>query len=332
MNTPVLAAEALTIGYKTRRQQTTVAADINVTLHAGELACLIGPNGAGKSTLLRTVAGMQKPLSGSVSLAGDNIAQLSAIERARRLSIVLTERPDAGLMTGYALVALGRHPHTGWSGQLSAQDERAVREAVTAVGADNIANKPIGEMSDGQRQKIMIARALAQQPALLLLDEPTAYLDLPRRVEIMRLLRDIARDRKRAVLLSTHDLDLALRTADRIWLLADGELVAGTPEDLVLNGAFAQAFRSMGATFDANSGAFTMELPTSAEICVNGSGLAYTWTVRALERAGYAITTDAKTTITITDDHWLLADTNAASRYNTIEDLLAALTQTHHTR
>ena len=178
---------------------------------------------------MRTLAGLQKPLAGEVFLEDRDLHGLTESERARLLGLVLTERVDVGNLSAYALVALGRYPYTGWDGSLSPADEEVVRWAIDAVGARDLAARSVGELSDGERQKVMIARALAQEPAVLLLDEPTAFLDLPRRVEIVQLLRRLVGDSDRAVLLSTHDLDLALRCADRLWLLPlDGPCNWGT--------------------------------------------------------------------------------------------------------
>ena len=286
----LLEIHDLSIGYApTRRPVVAVSQHIHATVDAGELVCLIGPNGAGKSTLMRTLAGMQPPLHGRVTLLGDDIHHLPARDLAQRLSVVLTERADVGLLSAYALVALGRHPYTDWSGRLTAHDEAVIRWALEATGAAALAERYVSELSDGERQKVMIARALAQEPALMILDEPTAFLDLPRRVEIMRLLRDLTHQTGRAVLLSSHDLDLALRMADRIWLLpAGGALQVGAPEDLVLNGAFAEAFRSEGVEFDPHTGAFKVNTTSSGRVVVVGEGVAALWTRRALERAGFA--------------------------------------------
>lgn len=296
-----LVTDRLAIGYRARRAARRILDNISVSLHAGELVCLIGPNGAGKSTLLRTLAGMQPPLAGTITLLGADLRALTPAERARRLSIVLTERIDAGLLTAHALVALGRHPYTGWLGALRPQDEAAVTRALAAVGALELAARRVGELSDGERQKVLIARALAQEPALLLLDEPTAFLDLPRRAETLTMLRRLARESGRAVLLSTHDLDLALRMADRIWLLPrGGPLHVGAPEDLVLSGAFEAAFRGEGVAFDAYSGSFRGSAPAAGLVALRGTGLPALWTQRALERAGYCVASDAPLRVTIT--------------------------------
>lgn len=281
-----LSTESLVIGYGGR----ALTPPLDLELHAGELACLVGPNGAGKSTLVRTLAGMQRPLSGRVRLGNDDVHRLPALELAKRLAIVLTERVEAGNLSAYALAALGRHPYTDWRGTLTARDEAVVRRALTQVGAAPLAARPVNELSDGERQRVMIARALAQEPQVLLLDEPTAFLDLPRRVDVLHLLAALARERRCAVLLSTHDLDLALRVADRLWLLtAAGAFVAGLPEELALSGALAEAFRSEGVEFDSAAGAFKVRRHPCGPIALFGDGLAAQWTARALERLGYEV-------------------------------------------
>ncbi len=318
----------LAVGYGGRPPR-VVADGISVTLRAGELVCLIGPNGAGKSTLIRTLAGMQPPLRGTVALMGDDVRALSARELARRLSVVLTERVNPGLLNAYTLVSIGRHPHTDWAGRLTAHDEAAVRHALDAVGASALADRQVIELSDGERQKIMIARALAQEPALLILDEPTAYLDLPRRVEIMQLLRRLAHDEARTVLLSTHDLDLALRTADRIWLMSsDGTLRSGAPEDLVLSGAFEAAFRSEGVRFDPQTGAFRVSGDLHGRVSVVGDGLPALWTRRALERAGFAVASNGDASLArveVAAGRWRLSHNAEATMFNSIYDLIDAV-------
>ncbi|MBI1294069.1 ATP-binding cassette domain-containing protein [bacterium] len=295
----VLQTENLAIGYRhTGRADLVISRNLDLRLRRGELVCLLGPNGAGKSTLMRTLAGLQPALAGTILLDGDPPADLTAREMARRLSIVLTERVDVGNLSAQELVALGRHPYTDWWGNLTVHDEEVVRWAVRVVGAGALAERPIQELSDGERQKVMIARALAQEPLLILLDEPTAFLDLPRRVEVMGLLRNLARHTGRAILLSTHDLDLALRSADRLWLMAaDGGMVTGAPEDLVLSGAFERAFASEGVTFDPYTGSFHIVRDTSGVVLLQADGMQALWATRALEREGYCVVrqTDDKT-------------------------------------
>ena len=325
----ILQACDLGIGYAPRRgPRLEVARHIDAHLLAGELVCLLGPNGAGKSTLMRTLAGLQKPLAGAVCLKGRDLHDLTESERARRLGLVLTERVEVGNLSAYALVALGRYPYTGWAGRLSPTDEAVVRWAMDAVGAANLASRSVGELSDGERQKVMIARALAQEPAVLLLDEPTAFLDLPRRVEILQLLRRLASDRNRAVLLATHDLDLALRCADRLWLLPpDGPLQTGAPEDLVLSGAFQRTFADV--EFDPVLGSFHLMREPDGEVGLVGDGLHARWTARALERAGFRVATDAPTCVELIHDdngtawqlHTATGDRVCATLYEVVQCL-----------
>ena len=301
MNT-LLAAHDLTIGFTQPRQPAVVVTEaMEVSLRAGELVCLLGPNGAGKSTLMRTLAGMQPPLAGRVLLDGIDITAYAPQDLARQVSIVLTERIDSGNLTVYDLVALGRHPYTDWTGRLTAADHEAVRRAIQSVDAVALADRHVARLSDGERQKVLIARALAQEPRLMLLDEPTAFLDLPHRVEIMGMLRGLAHRANRAILLSTHDLDLALRSADLIWLLPKGgALQTGAPEDLVLNGALAAAFSTSGIEFDALSGSFRIHRQPAGVVGLVGDGLPAVWTGRALERAGYGIDAQAGHAIAVT--------------------------------
>ncbi len=295
MNRPVLHATDLTVGYRRGNRVTPILADFDQRLYAGEVVCLIGPNGAGKSTLLRTLAGMQFPLSGQVILAGEDVHLMPAQKRARSLAIVLSRRVEVGTLTAREVVALGRQPYTGWWGRLSSRDWDLVDEALSAVGASDLANRDVSTLSDGEWQKIMIARALAQEPHVMILDEPTAFLDVHHRAEIMALLRSLAHDRGRAVLLSTHDLDLALHTADRLWAITpDKTVYTGAPEDLVLDGVLERTFPSRHVIFDVTSGTFRVPLRVQGDIRLVGQGVRMYWTRRALERSGWRIVQDSE--------------------------------------
>lgn len=323
----LLTTQALNTGYrKSRSEVIPVSAGLDLSLQRGELVCLIGPNGAGKTTLLRTLSGMLPPLSGTVTLGADALADLKQRELARRISVVLTEPVDVALLTAYELVALGRHPYTDWTGQLSDDDHAQVRDALAAVDAAEFAARPVKELSDGERQKIMIARALAQGTPLVILDEPTAYLDLPRRVEMLGLLRRLAHETQRGILLSTHDLDLALKTADRVWLMAsDGTLRRGAPEDLVLDGSFEAVFHSEGVIFDPETGSFVLQREGDRGVSLAGNGLRATWTRRAIERAGWQIVPVSDVQITVYDEAWQLVTATGTQRLNSIHALVAAL-------
>ncbi len=326
----VLQIENLMIGYPQGRDKKIVAQDINVDLHSGELVCLLGPNGAGKSTLMRTISGSQQPLAGQVFLEDQLIHSLTARQLSKKLSLVLTERVHAGMLTAYEVVALGRYPHTNWAGKLTSKDHEIIQWSIDMTGANELAGRTLGELSDGERQKIMVARALAQEPEIMILDEVTAFLDLPRRVEIMQLLRKLAHETEKAILLSTHDMDLALRSADRIWLLPKGgQLHVGAPEDLVLNGTFEKAFTSEGVSFNRFSGSFQMQKSSEQPVQLIGEGEEAAWTRRALEREGFAIQASAPLKIEVLAENdqlkWMAYDKNQSQEYESIYQLMTGI-------
>lgn len=327
----LLETRELSVGYlHPKKMPRTVVKGISSVLRSGDFVCLLGPNGAGKSTLIRTLCGMQPPLAGTVRLGGAPLETFSARMLAQRMSLVLTQRIAVGMMQVATLVALGRHPYTDWAGRLRREDEEAVWRAIVAVGIEALANRPVCELSDGERQKALIARALAQEPEIMILDEATAYLDLPRRVELMHLLGRLAHAGNRAILLSTHDLDLALRCADHLWLLpAGGPLLSGIPEDLVLCDAFGKTFAGAEVRFDKGSGAFTLATAPCGTVAVRGGGVPGMWTYRALERAGYRVVMDgrAKVCVEVLEESgavaWRIAED--PRRYRSLEDLLGEL-------
>ena len=214
----MITLKNLVVGYPDGRHTRQLNHAANEEARDGMLTCLIGANGAGKSTLLRTIAGFQLPLEGTVLLSGDDVRALSPRQRAERMAVVLTDRPDVMCTTVWEMVATGRAPFTGFWGRLSGKDCDIVTRSLRLVGIEWMADRTVASLSDGERQKVMIAKALAQQTPVILLDEPTAFLDYPSRVEVMQLLLNIAHEEHKTVLLSTHDLDLALHTADRLWL------------------------------------------------------------------------------------------------------------------
>lgn len=312
-----LRTEGLTVGYTHGRRTVEVLRDLDLTIAPGELVCLVGPNGSGKSTLLRTIAGMQPALAGTAFLRGDDVTALTAAERARRLAVVLTDPVDVGAMTATELVALGRYPHTDWTGRLAESDLSAIAWALRSTGATALADRPVAELSDGERQRVLLSRALAQQPALLALDEAVAFVDVPRRVELVQILRNLARECGLAILLTTHDLDLAIRHADTLWLLEPGDgptmLHAGGPEDLVLAGAVGQAFASDEVTFDLRRGVFVPTPAQLARVSVVGDGLRAEWTRRAMTREGLSVVDNAELTVEVGDAVWTV--TTPASQH-----------------
>ena len=330
LHTEHLTATKLSIGYSHRGQETCVAEALELALNAGEFICLLGPNGAGKSTLIRTLAGMQAPLCGSLKLQVQTIHSISPRERARMISVVLTEALPVGMMDAYSLVALGRHPYSGWLGGLDQTDKERIAWAFKAVGAEGLEGRQIAELSDGERQKVSIARALAQEAQVMLLDEPTAFLDLPRRVELMSILRNLAHREQMGLLLSTHDLDLALRFADRLWMITtDGQLIQGYPEELAMSGEFARIFANENLDWDAERGSFRAHPNPCLKAEIQGDGIHALWTRRALERLGFGIAKpDEKSALSIqvvdTDDRteWAVARNGNQAKHTSISQLI----------
>lgn len=287
----ILDAKGLKIGYPAKRGSGVVVAEqLQFQLRRGELVALIGPNGSGKSTLIRTLARMQSPMAGVIRLEGEEISLLTVREVAKRVSTVLTDRITIGNLTVYGLIAFGRSPYTGMLGRLGEYDHQIVRWAVEAVGLERFEDRDISKLSDGERQKVMIARALAQDTPLILLDEPTAHLDLPNRVEIVRLLRKLAHETGKAILMSTHELDLALKASDQVWLMnMESGMQTGVPEDLVLNGTFGKVFHRDGFDFDRETGSFRIHRSGDKAITLSGEKVPKYWTGRALEREGFEV-------------------------------------------
>ena len=250
----MIGIKDLSIGYRQRGGNRLVASGINAEIEGGRFTCLIGANGAGKSTLLKTLAGFLPKLGGSIYIEGKEISDFTAKDMARTVGVVLTARPEAMNMTVEETVALGRTPYTGFWGTLSANDRRIVGEAMEQVGISHLARRVISTLSDGERQKMMIAKALAQQTPVIFLDEPTAYLDYPSKVEAMLLLARLSHDTGKTIFMSTHDLELALQTADTLWLMAgDGKISIGSPRELAENGALAAFVERSGITFDKST-------------------------------------------------------------------------------
>ena len=256
---PVIETRSLSIGYTGRGSRHTVHSGLDLQLYPGELTCLLGRNGAGKSTLLKTLCGLLAPLDGEVRIDGRSLRDYSPEQLSARVGVVLTERTQAGGISVYDLVSLGRYPHTGFFGTLREKDHAAVRAALEAVGIAHKAENHVAELSDGERQKAFIAKALAQECPIILLDEPTAFLDVTSRLETMLSLRSLAHDQGKAVLLSTHDLDTALQTADRLWLLpaispeagtSAKKLICGAPDELVADGSLERFFGNDTLRFD----------------------------------------------------------------------------------
>lgn len=257
---PSIELKGLTTGYRGRNGETVIERNLSACLSRGEFTCLLGPNGAGKTTLLRTLSGFLPPLEGSIVINGREMQEWTETELSRQLSVVLTERPSVTSMTVEQLVGIGRSPYTGFWGRLTDHDRKVVEEAMRLTGITSMKDRNVDTLSDGERQKVMIAKSLAQETPVIFLDEPTAFLDFPSKVEMMRLLRKLAKEEGKTVFQSTHDLNMALRLADRLWLV-DKELGmrTGTPGELAESGDLERYFLRDGIFFDHEAMTFRIK-------------------------------------------------------------------------
>jgi iron complex transport system ATP-binding protein len=324
----LLHTDNLSIGYLQKKGGNILLhKEIQMTLSRGEVNCLLGPNGSGKSTLIRTLCGLQKPLAGHVFVENERVDQMSANSLARRVSVVLTGQVESANMTVFSMAAYGRSPYTGFFGAMSSHDQQVVVQALKDVGIENMSDRKFDTLSDGERQKVMIAKSLAQQTSLIVLDEPTAFLDFPGKVEIMQLLRKAAWQHQKAVLLSTHDIDLAIQFADRMWLMGrDRPIESGAPEDLALNGTIAAFFDKNNIKFETASGKFVFETKTIGKVAVSGTGDKRDWLVRALRRKGFVVSSinddDSLWLIKTGDEGFVLERLDKSLKLKSIEDVL----------
>lgn len=277
----------LSIGYPDKHNTKRVAEHLNASIHSGELTCLLGTNGVGKSTLLRTLSAFQPPLGGTIDLLDRPLSTYDDRQLATVIGVVLTEKSDIRNMTVEELVGLGRSPYTGFWGTLKESDRRIVHEAIARVRIESLTQRMVHTLSDGERQKVMIAKALAQETPIIFLDEPTAFLDFPSKVEVMQLLHNLTHTLQKTVFMSTHDLELALQIADKIWLMDRTNGIAiGTPEDLSLEGKLSSFFSRKGITYDTETGFFRIDTDYRREIHLHGHGSRYAMVRKALQRNG----------------------------------------------
>ena len=277
----------LSIGYPGKGEVKVVAGHINAGINSGELTCLLGANGIGKSTLLRTLSAFQPKLSGEIFIQGKEIEQYKDKELSMAISVVLTEKCEVRNMTVTELVGLGRTPYTGFWGTLDEDDKRIVERSISLVKIEKLADRMVHTLSDGERQKVMIAKALAQETPIIFLDEPTAFLDFPSKVEMMQLLHRLSRQTNKTIFLSTHDLELALQIADKIWLMDKmNGVIIGTPEDLSLNGSLSAFFAHKGIIFDIETGLFRVDNEYITKLRLIGEGQGYAMVRKALQRNG----------------------------------------------
>jgi iron complex transport system ATP-binding protein len=286
---------SMDIGYPSkRREPLTVFEGINASASMGEIVALLGINGIGKSTLLKTLARLIKPLHGSILMAGEPIERIQRNRFAQLIGFVSTEAIMVHYMKVIDVVRLGRFPHTNWIGRMTVEDHEMVERAVDWMEIGHLSNKGLTEISDGERQRVMIARTLAQDTDIIILDEPTAFLDLGTKYEIIRLLNRLSKEFRKCILYSTHELQLSLEEADRVWFMHDGGLHQGAPEDLILDGLFDKVLDRDYMEFDMASGQIRFKKENILTVSINGNGPAIFWTQKALQRIGCRVEENSK--------------------------------------
>ena len=320
MTTPtstLLSTRKLSVGYGNH----ILLEELDLTMEGGKLICFMGPNGSGKSTLIRTLAGLHEPIKGQ-------IMRMPGRDLHLQLAVVLTDRIASMNISVQELIAFGRYPYLNWNVNLNEEDRAIIGRSIELVHLNHLIHKRLHELSDGQLQMVMIARALAQDTPLILMDEPTAHLDLNNRLEMMNVLHNLTRSMNKAILVATHELDLALQTADEIWLAGNSrKIIRGIPEDLVLKGVFDDIFQFKG--FDLKTGKVHHEINQQATIQLRGNSHEFLWTKNALERSGFSVTDkNASHLVAVVNENsnntWVLDDD---LQFTSIGDLLIHLNQ-----
>jgi len=330
----LLETKSLSIGYAQQNAPNKLLQrDISLSIQPGEIISLMGQNGVGKTTFVKTISGLIPELGGEVFYQNDNLKTLDSNTLAKRLSIVLTEKPYAQNLSVVELIAIGRHPYSGWMGTLSKKDQEIIDWAINETHINYLANYKLYELSDGQLQKVMIARALAQETDLIILDEPAAHLDLYNKIEVMMLLRDIARKGK-GILISTHDMQISTQLSDKLWLFNFNEQVReGTPEDLILDGTLERTLYLHGYGYDMIYGTVNQPIESPAlEVNLMGEEVVVYWTKQALKRNGIVVNSDAKIIIKCQKGHWSVIQENHAIDFNSINNLLISLRNFHQNK
>ena len=325
----LLETRSLSIGYTQKATSPKVLQkDVNLSINPGEIISLMGQNGVGKTTFVKTISGLIPRLSGEVYYHHDPLEHLNANEVARRLSIVLTEKPYSHNISVLELIAIGRHPYSNWMGVLSDKDKKAIDWAINETHINYLADKKLYELSDGQLQKVMIARALAQETDLIILDEPAAHLDLYNKIEVMTLLRSIAQKGK-GILISTHDMQISTQLSDRLWLFNFNEPVQqGTPEDLILDGTLEKTLYLQDYGYDMIHGSINIGTPENGtSVKLEGPEAVLFWTSQALRRNGIKVSESAETIVSCSKKEWIIRTPESSKHCTTIGELLAYFRQ-----
>ncbi|MBE9469135.1 MAG: ABC transporter ATP-binding protein [Bacteroidetes bacterium] len=324
----IINVNHLDVGYSfSKKKNKTIHADISLSSFKGELTVLIGKNGVGKSTLLRTICNLQKALKGNIEIFNKDLKKYSNNNLAKKISFVSTESINVGYMKVFDFVALGRFPYTNWLGKLTNKDVAYVKEAIKLVKMEAFSQKYINEISDGERQRVMIARTLAQDTDIIILDEPTAFLDMPNKYEIVHLLNHLTKTKNKTIIFSSHDIDIAMSECDKMWLMFDNDITEGAPEDLILNNTFSEIFKDTNLNFNVKTGEFKTIKNTNNYIGLIGEGDNFFWTQKALERLGFIVDYDNrcnKKIIIETNNHhtkWILCNNEHEFEFDSIYEL-----------
>jgi len=331
----ILKLENLRVGYGQpgHPKEGVVYGPLNAEIGTPEMIGIIGRNGIGKSTLLRTLAGIQNALSGKIIIRGQESTKISRSVRAMLISYVSTEAIHVQNLRVLELVSMGRFPYTNWFGKLTAGDHVIIDDSIERTGIAHLLDKPVYQLSDGERQKVMIARALAQDTPVIILDEPTAFLDLPARHETLRLLNNLSRHKNKLIIFSTHDLSIAMDEVDKLWLMTDEGLKEGAPEDLLLNQGFRKLFNNSDLDFDSRSLVFRFSRDLKRRITIVADEKYVIFTRKAMERIGYKTAKNEKTdyTITVKTDNagpmWFVTGPDLQRSFNSIYQLTSFFRQ-----
>jgi len=319
----------LNVGYKAKKSSNVILSQINTSLERGKLTCFLGKNGSGKSTLLKTILGVLEPISGEIKINGINLKEISSNERAKIISAVLTDVVRTEHISVEEFVSLGRIPHTNWRGNIDDSDKKHIDKAITICEIENIRHKIITELSDGQLQKVNIARAICQDTDLILLDEPTAHLDVSNKFKVFEILRKLAIDYKKSIFIITHDLELAFQNADLLWVIDnEGNTLSDVTEDLLLNKKVIDSFLTSNFEFDYVSGKFLYKRESRISFKLKGDDESTYWTKQALYKNGYGVAIKSEYTLEINNDKktWCLFKLdNKISEYHSIKQLISSL-------
>jgi len=329
--TEILDLVSLKIGYMAGKNENILLPPLSACAAGGELIAVIGRNGIGKSTLLKTLTGLLPTLGGDIFCDGKNLKDYSRMDLAQKIGYISTEIVKVSNMRVYDLVALGRFPHTNWIGSIDHENHKVILDSIEKTGMTALSERSVSELSDGERQRAMIARLLAQDTSVMVMDEPTAFLDIGSKFEILHLLHVLSQQSGKTIIFSTHDLHMAINQSDKIWLMLDDKLIEGAPEDLMINGVFDHLFDASPVQFNSEHGTFSFRRDSRGAIFVDGEGILKHWTEKAIIRAGFSVSDNPIVPSVISpaenNRSWQLITDNSSREFVSIYDLVRYICQ-----